>query len=180
MSVDEALNPQDPQDSSYSLSPVGSVANQPIEGGLIDRTLPRQIAAGTQRGILTIFGSINIANTSTGKIAISIDGSSQSISVYNPTTNKVNISLDGSGQALIVTNSDGSKVGLGKIPNSTTEFGFFSQDTSGNLIMKIINGTWYVYDITTTKNAMQSGKLPDNSYGWAVAASGKNVSDGIS
>lgn len=90
--------------------------------------------------------------------------------------------IDSANNRILLTNPvDGSSVGIGTIPGSTTnEFGFFSLDNNGDLIMKIVNGTWYVYDLSTNKNIMQSGKLPDSSYGWAVAATNKNVSDGIS
>jgi len=79
---------------------------------------------------------------------------------------------------LMAVNSDGSKVGIGLIPNSATgEFGFFGLDSSDNLIFKIVNGVYYVYDIANDKNIMQFGKLPDNTYGFAVAKQGKNVSE---
>lgn len=90
--------------------------------------------------------------------------------------------IDSANNRILLTNPvDGSQIGIGTIPGSATnEFGFFSLDSSGNLIMKIVNGTWYIYDPGHSNvNIMQSGKLPDSTYGWAVAASGKNVSDGI-
>lgn len=89
--------------------------------------------------------------------------------------------IDSANNRITLTNSvDGSSVGIGTIPGSTTnEFGFFSLDSSGNVVMKIVNGTWYVYDLSSGKNVMQTGKLPDSTYGWAVAASGKNVSEGF-
>lgn len=58
--------------------------------------------------------------------------------------------------------------------------GIQSQDSNGNVLFEMNGSTWYWYDITTGKNVMQVGLLPDGSYGWAVAASGYNVSDGFS
>lgn len=90
--------------------------------------------------------------------------------------------IDSANNRITLTNpATGAVVGIGAIPGSTTgEFGFFSQDSSGNLIFKIVGPTFYVYDATTSKNVIQMGKLPDNSYNFAAAATGFNVSDGIS
>lgn len=90
--------------------------------------------------------------------------------------------IDSANNRITLTNpATGAVVGIGAIPGSTTgEFGFFSQDSSGNLIFKIVGPTFYVYDATTTKNVIQMGKLPDNSYNFAAAATGFNISDGIS
>jgi len=90
--------------------------------------------------------------------------------------------IDSSNNRITLTNTDGSSVGIGTIPGSTTnEFGFFATDSDGNLIMKIINGTRYIYDVNTDKNVMQDGKVaPDNAasfYGYAVAPEGENVED---
>jgi hypothetical protein len=94
-------------------------------------------------------------------------------------------------------NTDGSYMTMGLIPN-TTNFGIafftaagkliskststvdYKYDTLGNLIFKNDGQTQYIYDKTTGKNVVQIGKLPDGSYGWAVAKSGYNVSDAIS
>jgi hypothetical protein len=90
-------------------------------------------------------------------------------------------SMRGTQQAnqFIATNpADKTRIGMGLIPGSTTsEYGFFVIDAANNVIMKIVNTTRYVYDIANNKNVMQDGKLPDNTYGYAVAKTGKNVSD---
>lgn len=77
-------------------------------------------------------------------------------------------------------NTDGSYMTLGVIPDGGTDFGIAFFDSSDTLIAKITGVTQYIYDKTTNKNVVQVGKLPDGSYGWAVAKSGYNVSDGIS
>jgi len=87
--------------------------------------------------------------------------------------------LDGSNNRITIGTPDGGTIGFGSIPGSTTnEFGFFSIDTTGTLIMKIVNGTWFVYRADGT-NVMQSGILPDSTVGWAVAADGYEVADGF-
>ena len=92
-----------------------------------------------------------------------------------------NTKIDGSNNRITIAAPDGSSVGMGSIPGSTeNEYGFFSLNAEGELIMKIVLGTWYVNDPSTDKNVMQSGILPDDSIGWAVAAEGYNVSDGFS
>lgn len=83
------------------------------------------------------------------------------------------------GIGLMVQSPDGSSVGIGSIPGSTTEYGFFCTDKDGNLIMKIVSGTSYIYRTDKT-NVMQSGVLPDKTVGWAVAADGYQVPDGYS
>lgn len=90
--------------------------------------------------------------------------------------------IDGANNRIIITNSvDGSQIGIGTIPGSTTgEFGFFSLDNDGNVIMKIVNGTRSIFDLSDNKIIIQDGKLPDASYGFAIAKSGFNVSDGVS
>ncbi len=93
-----------------------------------------------------------------------------------------------------ILNTDGSKITLGKI-SGTSEFGiayydpddnllssitgttYSFYDTNGSLIQKITGGTTYIYDITTNKNIIQIGKLPDGSYGMVVAKPDVDVAD---
>lgn len=82
-------------------------------------------------------------------------------------------------QAITMTGVDGSVVGMGPIPGES-DSGFFTLDSLGRLVSKQVGATQYVYDPTTGKNIMQIGKLPDGTYGWAVAAAGFNVADGFS
>jgi hypothetical protein len=79
-----------------------------------------------------------------------------------------------------IVSQDGSTVTFGLIPGSQTELGVAFFDPKGNLISKNVGPTQFIYDITTGKNVMQIGKLPDGSYGTAVAATGFNVADGFS
>lgn len=91
--------------------------------------------------------------------------------------------IDGANNRIVITNpADNTSIGMGTIPGSTTnEFGFFSLDSSGNVIMKIVNGTMYVYNPEDDfKNAVQLGLLPDTSGGIVVAKRGQNVSDAFS
>lgn len=52
-------------------------------------------------------------------------------------------------------------------------------DTNGDLIKKMEAATTYIYNPVTSKNVYQDGKLPDSSYGIAVASTGNNVSEGF-
>lgn len=90
--------------------------------------------------------------------------------------------IDAANNRIVLTSSDGSTVGIGTIPGSTTdEFGFFATDADGTLVMKIVNGTRYIYDADTGINVMQDGKVaPSNAnsfYGYAVAPEGEDVED---
>ena len=120
------------------------------------RTYGRQILSGNIRGSQNITGSLTITN---------------------PTTNQQNISLSGSNQTITVTNTDGSVVGMGLIPDGSNTFGFYTLNSSGQLLMKIVGSTIYTYDLTQTPavNNMQLMKLPDGSYGMTVAKTGTNV-----
>jgi len=87
--------------------------------------------------------------------------------------------IDGANNRIVITNSiDSTSIGMGIIPGSTTnEFGFFSLNASGEVIMKIINGTRYVYRPTNGENFLQDGILPDGSGGFIITKSGSEVED---
>jgi hypothetical protein len=149
-----------PNKNGIKVTTPGSGGNNFSTASDQSRTLPRQVSTGSTRGTQTV-----------GYGDTKIDGSNNVITVGG------SILLDGTNEVIQVTNDDGSTLGLGKIPG-TNEFGFFSKDTSGNLIMKIVNGTWYVYRPDAT-NVMQSGILPDSTAGWAVASDNHEVSEGF-
>lgn len=109
---------------------------------------------------------------------IKVSGKNQQILVNTATGSVVFGATDDGRLAMEVTNADGTKTGIGQIPGST-DLGFYTLDTAGNVIQKIIGATRYVYDISTNKNIIQDGKLPDASYGQATAKAGYNVSDAI-
>lgn len=156
--------PYNPKSTGKTVVTPGNTRQGNISGSNLSRQLPRQISTGSTRGTQTV----GYGNTK-------IDGTNNSITIGD------SILLDGNNNLIEVTGDDGSQVGMGAIPDSDTgEFGFSSTDSSNDLVMKIVNGTFYVYDITTNKNIIQIGKLPDGSFGMAVAATGFNVSDAIS
>jgi hypothetical protein len=78
-----------------------------------------------------------------------------------------------------ILGADGSKVVIGEFGDTPPTFGIAFYDSGGNLVNKIVGPTQYVYDLTTGKNIIQIGKLPDGSYGMAVAKAGFDVADGI-
>lgn len=89
-----------------------------------------------------------------------------------------NTKIDGSNNRITIGAPDGSSIGIGSIPGSiTNEYGFFSLNEQGEVVLKIVNGTMYVYDLTTGKNIMQTGRLPDDTYGSVVAKTDINVGD---
>lgn len=90
-----------------------------------------------------------------------------------------NTKIDGTNNTITIGAPDGSTIGMGAIPGSTTnEFGFFSLDTNDKLIMKIVNGTKFVYNPQDNYvNITQDGLLPDGSGGFVAAKPGINVAD---
>lgn len=87
--------------------------------------------------------------------------------------------IDGTNNTITIAGPDGSVIGMGMIPGSTTdEYGFFSQDVEGNVVMKIVNGTKYVYNpLDSYHNVTQDGLLPDGSGGFVAAKPGFDVAD---
>lgn len=147
-----------------------------IAGGETPRIFPRQNLSGSQRGIWTITGQIIVTNPSNNIQDIILDGSTGSITIgQTTTTNTISNGIN-------VVNTDGSRVGMGAIPDGSGDFGFYAQDGAGNLLYKIVGSTQYVYDITQTPhtNVMQIMKLPNGTYGEAIAKIGENVADAFS
>ena len=56
-------------------------------------------------------------------------------------------------------------------------YGMQTLDPSGNLLFSMSGQTWKWYDVTTKKNVMQVGLLPDGTYGMVIAKPGVNVAD---
>lgn len=144
----------------YYDAPTPGAQTNPIE--------PKSIISGMLPGAT----EIRLGNN------IKISGKNQQIRVNTTAGNVVFGATDDGRLAMEVTNSDGTKTGIGQIPGST-DLGFYTLDAAGNVVQKIVGPTRYIYDLTTTKNIMQDGKLPDASYGWAVAITNKNVSEGF-
>lgn len=90
-----------------------------------------------------------------------------------------NTKIDGSNNRITIGTPDGGSIGMGSIPGTDpVEYGFFSTDDSGNVIMKIVNGTKYVYNPSDDYvNVTQDGLLPDGSGGFVAAKPGINVAD---
>lgn len=87
--------------------------------------------------------------------------------------------IDGTNNRITIeNNADGSSIGMGAIPGSTSEYGFFSLDSDDNVVMKIVLGTFYVYD--GEDDRMQAGILPDGTINVAIAKDGDSVSDAFS
>lgn len=159
-------------------------------GSSSNRILPRQLSTGSTRGTQTVgYGDTKIDgsnNTITVGDSILLDGNNDVISVNTDSSASVTLGSitqpDGSvGAGLVVTNTDGSQTGMGSIPGFPGEWGMFLTDEQGRITMKMVNGNIYWYNPEGTLiNYMLAGKKPDNTYGWAVAAPGFNVSQGYS
>lgn len=132
----------------------------------LSRVIPRQFSTGTMRGTQRI-----------GYGGVEIDSSNNTITLNGTPGTAQQTVLSGSG--LTSTNPDGSASGIGAIPDTTPqEYGFFSTDSSGVVIMKIVFGTKYVYNPSDSYvNVTQDGLLPDGSGGFVVAKEGYNVAD---
>lgn len=89
-----------------------------------------------------------------------------------------NIKISGKDQQITLTGNDGSVVGIGAIPGNPGQNGFFSLDANGNLVLKIILGTFYIYDGTLDR--MQAGVLPDGSINVAISKEGDSVANAFS
>lgn len=112
------------------------------------RMIPRQMVTGSTRGTQTV-----------GYGGTKIDGSNNRITIEN--------------------SSSGSSIGMGVIPDSTTnELGFFALDANDNLIMKIVDGTRYIYNPENDyRNVLQDGLLPDNTGGFIIVKEDTDVAD---
>lgn len=118
-------------------------------------------------------GSSNIGRTLPRQISTGLMRGTQNVGIGGA-------QIDSSNNRIVLSASDGSSVGIGTIPGDTTgEVGLFALDTDGSLLWKSVNGTLYFYDKDSGVNYMTIGVLPDNTTGWAVAAPGENVADGI-
>lgn len=139
-----------------------TVRPRPISDLSQDRLFPRQVGTGIMRGTQGV-GTVG---------GVNIDSSGNRITVGN-------ITLDGTTGTVSTSNTDGSKVGLGIIPGSTNEFGFFATDQDGTLVMKVVNGTLYTYNVDTGDNVIQIGKLTNGEYGGAFAKDGDDLVEAL-
>lgn len=111
-----------------------------------------------------------------GSESIKISGKNQNITI---TTEDGTIIFgrrpDGS-LALEVENDDGTTTGIGVVPG-TTELGFYTTDTAGNVVQKIVGATRTINDITNDVRVIVDGLLPDDTYGFVAAKQGQDVGD---
>ena len=86
--------------------------------------------------------------------------------------------IDADNNRIMLNAPDGSSVGFGTIPGTEPEeFGFFSLDTHGKLIFKIVNGLLSMHDAASGVNTLQLGPLKDGTTNLAIAPPGQNVDD---
>lgn len=88
------------------------------------------------------------------------------------------VKIDGSNNRITIGDTDGSSIGMGSVPTTISDTGFFALDTSGKLVWKQVGPTTYVYDPTHSyTNILQLGILPDGSGGLVTVKPGINVAD---
>lgn len=136
-------------------------------------TQPYKQNSGVTRGT-QIIANTDGSKVTLGKIA---NTNSFGIAFYDPNGNLLSTMVG-------ATTTEYDASGNMRVANgllSTGEYGTAYYDTSGNLIQKIVGGTTSYYDpVNGNVNVMIEGKKPDATYGFAVAATGKNVADGYS
>lgn len=95
------------------------------------------------------------------------------------TTNEGRIQIEDVDGRIIFRSPDGRymMMGIYSNPGETVKFGIGMFDASNNLVSEVDFTAWKWHDITTDKNIMQAGKLPDDTYGMVVAKEGFNVDE---
>lgn len=146
-----------------------------INGAPAGFMLPYKLGSGVMRGT-QIF-----ASKSNSKITIGAIPATTTFGIQlQASSNKASITLDADSNAFYVTAADGSKIGMGEIPDGSGDFGFFSLDSSGFLLYKIVGSTQYWYDKIYNKNIGQAGLLPDGNYAWIFVPPSHDVKDAFS
>lgn len=86
------------------------------------------------------------------------------------------VKIDGTNNRITIGDTDGSSIGMGSIPSTVSDTGFFALDTSGQLVWKQVGPTSYTYDPSNDYvNNLQLGLLPDGSTGMVSAKAGITV-----
>lgn len=178
----------DPKGSTSQIVSQSYLSNTGIPSSSTDYILPRQVGTGSTRGTQTIgVGNINIDGSndqitlgqnsisSSSTASIVIGAQSSTTSQNGVATSSIASSNQGFGFS--VTDVNGTILTLGVLNDGT--LGLNIVDNSNFQLFKLNGSTWYWYDKTHNTNVMQVGLLPDGTYGWAVAATGNNVSAGF-
>lgn len=172
--------------NNYSIVKSSYTANVGISGGSTPYNMPRQTGSGSTRGTQTVgYGNVEIdgsndritlADTSgTNSIII---GSQSASSTSQSGVSSTSISSSSNGFGFSVSDSRGFTMNFGILANGN--LGMNIVDNSGFTLFELTGSTWNWYDKNYKVNVMQVGLKPDNTYGWAVAAQGDNVSQGFS
>lgn len=106
--------------------------------------------------------------------ALGLTGRGGAVSVTDIASRNVDIRSG----SVNVRDANGNTISLGLMDDGT--LGLQVKDSSGYVLFTLNGTTWKWNDKVNAKNVMQVGKLPDATYGTAVAKAGFNVSDGIS
>lgn len=116
MSDSDAISPMG---SSYTLATPNSVGATNLPQMNLERTLPRQVSTGNQRGTQRITGSLVLANPVDGTPYISLSGGQQSINISSPNYSTPVISSQGASQRILVTDPSSKlvRIVIGRMPN---------------------------------------------------------------
>lgn len=87
------------------------------------------------------------------------------------------VKMEKNDNSIIIIGRDGSRVGMGEIPNSGGQIGFFATDADNNVVWKRVGVTEYTYNPDTGRNIIQRDKLPDGTYGEVIVKEGVDVED---
>lgn len=87
------------------------------------------------------------------------------------------VNIDASNNRITISTDAAGSVGMGIIPGTANELGFFSTNDDGELVWKRVGPTAYDYDPDTGNNIGQSGRLPDGTYATIYMKPGNDVED---
>jgi len=85
--------------------------------------------------------------------------------------------IDNQFRTNVIKTGDGGSLVFGQQSDDTYGTSFY--DSAGNLQRRTTAETDFYYDTSDGRNYMQIGKLPDGSYGVAIAESPNDVGDAI-
>lgn len=167
----------------YSIVKSSYTANNEIEGGSTPYSMPRQTGSGSTRGTQTVgYGNVKIDGSNDQIVLGSTSGTSSIVIGQQSSTSGQSgvssASVSSGGFGLSVTDNRGFTMNFGILANGN--LGMNIVDNTGFTLFELTGATWFWYDKNHNTNVMQVGLKPDNTYGWAVAATGDNVSQGFS
>lgn len=136
-------------------------------------------------GVKVSLPGFNVNNASDTELLYKNDYSTETYydSQGNPVVQLGSLANGAYGLQTATSGSDGNIVygAFTSFVTGETAYGLQMTDTNGDVIFEMNGQTWYWFDPNNGYvNNMQVGKLPDGTYGWAVATTGNSVADAYS